>query len=387
MPKLRQVVEFLDRESALALGESPWGTYEDNEDVYGLDWTQLFGPDEDQEQALAPEFEIDGQLLDEIADALGEGSGGTLDRISDGWGWDQPCAWYQPIHFFAYDFGIFIRQDCVRRQMVAVARHLHGGWTGSLYELARRLLRAAIYAFFLHEHYHHKIESLGLRLHVSTGNSCYLPYFENVYRPMMGKDDQLEEALANADCYHRLSEPRYKRSITPIVVEALRSELRLSFPTQPPGYREAMRYLGEREFDTGEDLLQGRVKKASLTPMQPTSDWIVAPQMTRSLMSVRQSIWWVVPSGVRPIVPTKTLAVQTCSTSDMVKVLEAHGYEQVKGGKGSHVKLKRPNSPMTIVPGNRRNLSPGAARNALRVLGKYAIQDIPKLLADLRDGD
>jgi predicted RNA binding protein YcfA (HicA-like mRNA interferase family) len=387
MTKLRQVVEFLDREGALALGESPWGTYEDNEDVYGLDWAQLFRPDEDQEQAMAPEFEIDGQLLDEISDALRGGPDGDPGYRSRGWGWDQPCAWYQPIHFFAYDFGIFIRQDCVRRQMVAIARHLHGGWSGSPYELARRLLRAATYAFFLHEHYHHKIESLGLRLHVATGNSCYLPYFENVYRPMIGKDDQLEEALANADCYLRLSEPKYKRSITLLVVEALRSELRFSFPTQPPGYREAIRYLSERDFDMGEDLLQGRVKEASLTPIQPSSDWIVAPQMTRSLMSVRQNIWWVVPSGVRPIVPTKTLAVQTCSTSDMIKLLEANGYEQVKGGKGSHVKLKRPNSPMAIVPGNRRNLSPGVVKSALRTLGKYAIQDIPKLLANLRDSD
>lgn len=58
-----------------------------------------------------------------------------------------------------------------------------------------------------------------------------------------------------------------------------------------------------------------------------------------------------------------------------------YGYEQVAGGKGSHVKLKKPGAPTITLAGNRPVLSPGLVKHALEVLGGYPISRVPELLA------
>lgn len=55
------------------------------------------------------------------------------------------------------------------------------------------------------------------------------------------------------------------------------------------------------------------------------------------------------------------------------------GYTLVRGGKGTHIKYKKPGAPTIIIPENRNNLSPGVARNILDALGYNGINDIPKL--------
>ena len=70
--------------------------------------------------------------------------------------------------------------------------------------LARALVRASTYAYFLHEQYHHKVESLAIRLEVIERLPIYTRYDYKVYLPARGTDDQLEEALANASVYRRL---------------------------------------------------------------------------------------------------------------------------------------------------------------------------------------
>ena len=67
-------------------------------------------------------------------------------------------------------------------------------------------MRSAFWSLYLHEIYHHKVESFGIRLQVVQGRGSYVRYKDiNVYVPLKGDDQQLEEALANAYCYHRLS--------------------------------------------------------------------------------------------------------------------------------------------------------------------------------------
>lgn len=80
--------------------------------------------------------------------------------------------------------------------------------------IARQLLRSAFYVFYLHEQFHHKVESLGFRLLITTGADRYRPYKTNVYRRTYLTVDCLEESLANAESYLRLSEERYKQRHT-----------------------------------------------------------------------------------------------------------------------------------------------------------------------------
>jgi predicted RNA binding protein YcfA (HicA-like mRNA interferase family) len=72
----------------------------------------------------------------------------------------------------------------------------------------------------------------------------------------------------------------------------------------------------------------------------------------------------------------------SCSTKELIRLCEKHGWQQVPGGKGSHVKLKKPGAERPIIiPGNRKRLSPGSLNSTLKPLGIRNAQELPELLA------
>ena len=105
--------------------------------------------------------------------------------------------------------------------------------------IARQLLRSAFYVFFLHEQFHHKVESLGFRLLISTGSDRYRPYKAKVYRASYLTPDCLEETLANAESYRRLGEPRYTQRVDKPIRDGLRDFLRHRSPRSHPAMLKA----------------------------------------------------------------------------------------------------------------------------------------------------
>ncbi len=390
MPTIDQAVDFLIKNHSLELGESPWPTYGEGQEVHEIDWDHLF-PRRGRDVVLDDGFPYGDNWdiqptpdeLGELGNLLGVGSPDRQPPTAD----QQPkwdiCAWYQPIHFFGHDWGIFIKEDCVKRAAYMIARFIDPAvvhmtaprdWFKALY-------RAAIYLYFFHEHYHHKVECLGFRLHVVQRKSSYLPYQKLIYSGTRGTDDQLEEALANADCYHRLDTQPYAFWLTAHVTKATKAFLQWQYPNDPPGYRMAVHFLTKPDFDAGENLLQAQVKEISLKPAQPADEWDMAPRMTQSFFPVTSNIWTVIPAGTRSRLPLKPVApIRTCSTRDMIRLYEQAGYAEVDGGKGSHIKLKKPGAPTMILPGNQEELSPGVAKTALRVLGDFNLHDLLKLV-------
>jgi hypothetical protein len=319
MPSDSEIIDLLKKYWALKLGESPWPTYNPNEgERHRVDWESLFpglrGRRQLEEQRIwdiqddrwNPEWER--EFVSALQNDLNreEPTDSELEEIGKTMLWDV-CAWYQPIHFCAEHWGIYIREDCILRQARLICRFIP--WParrrGSLTGLAKCLIRASVYAFFLHEHYHHKIESLGLRLHVVDRKSCYLPYHAKVYSATKGTDAQLEEALANADSYYRLDTEPYKSWITYDVVAATWQYLEKRFPYDPPGYRMAINYLSKSAFDAGEDLLHGQMHEATVTPLQPHNEWNVATRLTQSLFKVTDNIWVIVGPRGRSVLPTR----------------------------------------------------------------------------------
>lgn len=145
--------------------------------------------------------------------------------------------------------------------LMATARHIVtfvDWWSVNLpiREISRHLLRSAFYVFYLHEQFHHKVESLGLRLLISTGTDRYRPYKANVYRHTFNTADCVEESLANAESYRRLSEPRYILRVDPAIRDGLRAYLKWSIPQQLPGYREGIDYLPGSRYRDGLHQLQ-----------------------------------------------------------------------------------------------------------------------------------
>jgi hypothetical protein len=293
------------------------------------------------------------------------------------------CAWYCPIHFFGHGWGIYIRESCILSWTMDIASLVD--WKAiraSKRSIARQLLRSAFYVFFLHEQFHHKVESLGFRVLIATGTDRYRPYKANVYRRSYLSPACLEESLANAESYRRLGEPRYLQRVEKAIRDGLRDFLKLSIPLQPPGYAEGIRYLSDTPYRDGLHSLQSQLLDGVLTPSTPAGHWAIAPNMITALMDITEKIYVVLPQGARPIFrPTSVDPGATVSTSALVRALTKHyGYAHVLGGKGSHVKLKKAGAQTIIIPGNRPVLAPGIVKHALDAIGGYPISRLPDLL-------
>lgn len=171
MPEIADIIGMLDRDGALHLGDNAdeFGAWQNSSDwgnVYAIDFDAV-GRDADsfEDATVAPHprgIHIGEQVVDAVM------SGPNRLRGSDN---AVPPAdvlgWYQPIHFFASNWGIFIRESA----LVDLARDLAPRFAPFIGRRTRAahvavLIRAAFAYVFLHEHYHHKIESLAIRLHI-----------------------------------------------------------------------------------------------------------------------------------------------------------------------------------------------------------------------------
>jgi hypothetical protein len=302
---------MLDRDGALHVGDDAdeygsWSNSSDWGDVYAIDFDAL-GRDADtfENATLAPNprgVHIGGQVVDAVM------SGPNRLRGRDN---AVPSAdvlgWYQPIHFFASNWGIFIRESA----LIDLARDLAPYFAPfidrrTLADHVAVLIRAAFAFVFLHEHYHHKIESLAIRLHVVERRPVYPDYMEFSARLLAGTDEDTEEALAGADTYLRLATAPYSAWFKKDEREVVRLWMHDLFRNSPPGYRVAADILNSPPgaFQYYEDRLAARVQEAVLTPERPfPADFSISTQLTRSLFNVKQSLWSIVPVGEEPILP------------------------------------------------------------------------------------
>lgn len=371
------------------------GEIEEGEGVYATSISEVFGRGDGEEAGTLDEFDLDDPRMREWQGSLRE----IIDNSSNG-GWpndglmgrvlgravEQPephCAWYCPIHFFGHGWGIYIRESCVLSHALDIASFVH--WPSvrlAPSAITRDLLRSAFYVFFLHEQFHHKVESLGLRLLISTSSDRYRPYKANVYRRTFNTANCIEESLANAESYRRLNEPRYTQRVDPAIRKGLRACLKWSIPQQPPGYREGVQFLSEAPYRDSLYALQSQLLDGTVPPSTPKGHWSIAPNMITSLADITDDIYVVLPKGARPIFrPTTVDPGATVSSRALEGALTRHyGYRPVAGGKGSHVKLKKPGAPTLILPGNRSTVSPGVVKNVLDALGGHPISRLPDFL-------
>jgi predicted RNA binding protein YcfA (HicA-like mRNA interferase family) len=417
MPSIDKVIDFLKSRNALDLSRPSdlpdhsedenrpwtWPVVDDEHEVAGVDWDGIFPSgsgasvedsdsfermDREKEEWNIHPNEDEGRALEEAL-KRGESNGDPPPNerlVPEGETiWDT-CAWYQPIHFYGHDFGIFIKEDCASRIAQRIA--LFNSRALALiprHRLWKELFRAAVASLYLHEHYHHKTESFGIKLHAVHGTPRYRDYFNRIYLPAAGTDAQLEEALANASSYRRLVNQPYLRLIDQAVIEATRRYLRHQFPFDPPGYRKAADHLSNAAFKDGEHLICAQINEVNQhpinTPSRSPHDWNMAPSIYAPLYSLKSQIWTVVRRGSRPRLPVRgILHYRQCSTAEMIRLLGSKGFQVVQGGKGSHVKLRKQGVPPVVLPGNRRDLTPGAMRNALAAIGDYRLDDLSWLL-------
>jgi hypothetical protein len=338
MADLGRILDMLERDGALDLSPSgfaprpDWPTIDEGDELREVDYRGLF-PGARPTRRGERDYEVfgdDWEVGQELIDALFEETSGEP-AASGPPAWDV-WAWYQPIHYFGLDWGIFIKEtglvECARR----IARTYSGAPppAASAGLWAKAVLRAAFNVLFLHEHYHHKTESLALRLHVVEQRPVYPKYFDQVYRVTAGTKDQIEEGLANADSYRRLGESTYwtGRTITALT----RQYLKRSFQTAPPGYANAKDLLGKQDFQEEQNLFFAQVQETTVGAVRPNlSEFSIATHLNHSLFSVDQRIWTIIPAGGSSVLPTHP-GGPILPTSGVADLLTRRGWREVSAG-------------------------------------------------------
>ena len=302
----------------------------------------------------------------------------------------EVCAWYAPIHYSGIRWGIYIREECLKRMMYDVLHYVNWREVGhiSLKDVVLQVRNACFYYVYFHEQFHHKVESLGFRALIATQSDTYRRYKSHVYGPTYLTSDCLEESLANADAYIRFGEKRYRDRLDREVILAIRAYARDEMAMSPPGYQEGLRYITKRHFKMGLQELHCQLVEATPKPMSlKPYMWDIAPKMITGLMNIETEIYTVVKSGTSSIFSSSFDPKYTTSSRNLEKALTKHwGYSKTpKQGKGSHVKYQRQSAHGTstiVLSGNRRDLPMKDIKDAIEaVSGRRDLSLLPQLLA------
>jgi predicted RNA binding protein YcfA (HicA-like mRNA interferase family) len=382
MPSLPEVIDFLDGHEALRLGEAPdvWPILPEDDDTFEVDWTRLF-PTRVADRGFE-DWELfgndDWDLPAEAIDRIGGATPVTSDTHAQAPGWDR-CAWYQPIHFHGFAWGLYLYDECIID--VAAALYDALGRPPLTTPLAKTLTRAGFATLFLHEQYHHKTESIAIRLHVVEQRPCYIDYFTNVYIPTTGSDAQIEEGLANADSFYRLAARPYSLWLGRSVRQLTEKYLRRSFSIAPPGYRVAAQILSLGTFDREEECLKAQVQEGILRPArQDPTEFSVASYLNQSLLTISQNIWTIVRKGAIPLLPQKPGWIAPLSRVQVEKLLRREGYVEIPGaGKGSHHRYARDGAASVTLP-DVKDLSLPVLRNTAHALGLKNIRELERAI-------
>ena len=294
----------------------------------------------------------------------------------------QICAWYCPIHYFGSDWGIYIRESCILDMAKELACWVDlGSLRISKVDMCEQLYRAAFFILYLHEHFHHRVESFGFRLLISAGEDKYYKYKENVYRKTHGRSNCLEETLANAYSYKKLKGMSVNKILPGVqsgLLEYLKEEI---FAYQPPGYKEAIHYLKDKEFSGALFKLQSQILEGDISPIMHDNSWLVANNMMRPLWNIDKNIYVIVPDGTRPIRSRHIMPYGTCSSKKIITTLKKSGWTKHKtNGKGSHTQFFKDGFDVITVP-KTDNCSPPVMKNILKAMGGYKLGQLHDVLS------
>lgn len=306
-----------------------------------------------------------------------------LTRPENGMDWAggamETLAWYQPITFHGANFGIVMTERGIQR----VARSIYADLIRSRRPLpvrpAAHCLNGSMRVLLAHERFHHRVESLAIRLLALDGQPRYADYVHKVYEPNTNPltDDLLEETLASA------SEQRFfdtmPKSVPTLDREVWMSTLHVlqdSWYLRPPSYRTGDLYVNSASFSRGCQTMASIVSTASI--LHPT-----APSTVPRPLKVANGLFDV------PVVEQARIVTRpgggippfalTVSNSDIERLLKSKGFTAVPGGKGSHGKWEGPGSEMVVLPHRREQSGYKVLSSVAAAVGARDLNDLKRL--------
>lgn len=349
-------------------GTGPWPGEPEGVDVYEPDWSQIHPAQPDLEDAPSNWVGNSQSVYDEVRRRANSGFLEPPKDVIDA------QAWYTPLHYFGLGSAIYIREAAVLELAAVILSRLSPTERDDDANVLGAC-RAAMSVLYLHEAFHHKIESMAIRFEMVERIRRYLPYHQDVVIPLMrkGSDDVLEEALACAEMLRRFkTEDVYRRGVPLVVRRATLALLPEWFKLLPPSYRQAGRYLADGAFAQGAKQLMCQVQEATISPLRNPAEWDLAPHLHRGLFDCKRITHVVVPVGERPLLPWigHIPALPSVSTRKATRFLEEEGWRIIPGrGKGNHIRMDRDGWPSLTIPGKRESLSPVVLKSIAGAMG------------------
>lgn len=285
-------------------------------------------------------------------------------------------AWYLPFHYFGLDWGIYVKEESVFELARLIYNEMRRPTMTA--RLAEDLCRMALSILYLHEAFHHKVESFATRLEIATRIPAYRSYKDNVVKVVRGTDAHLEEAVACAEMLTRLDEVAYKKGVEARTRAATKRFVKKWIPTLNPGYRLGLNHLD----DQSKWFLQNQIAEGNQHPSNLIVDWAIADNMLRGFYDKDAIAHVMVPVGHTPIIPWlhPIDPLVSVSTDRLVRhLLREFGYVEIsKRGKGGHrwFECAAGGLPSFPLPANRESLSPVVLRTVASALGYQSIRDL-----------
>jgi hypothetical protein len=98
----------------------------------------------------------------------------------------------------------------------------------------------------------------------------------HVYKVAKGTSNLIEEALANAFAYRAVDQAAFESFLSRKPGEGRHMQdaclryLRNRFPKDPPGYKRALEFITNRDFEAGSGLLLAQIKQSNVRPVGDT---------------------------------------------------------------------------------------------------------------------
>jgi len=181
---------------------------------------------------------------------------------------------------------------------------LSDGYVGNIQKSTRKITQLAYSELFHHEHFHHKVECLATRIESLTRKPYHKAYIDAFYKPCLGSDNLLEEALANAYAFHqvfKIIEPKHWPESMMRLYSTIEYQQLLSANHMPPGYRMFDKVFEPRSFSDGctnlyDMILNSKQFKGYPVPNHPTIMNETVSDLLQPFDNCRKRTFLVVPN-------------------------------------------------------------------------------------------
>jgi hypothetical protein len=261
-------------------------------------------------------------------------------------------AWYQPMHFYGGNWGIYVLKSGLEEIMQSIASYCSQIEMKSNHKFKSEIRFAAWQLLLLHEEFHHKVEMIAIRSAILSGNHSYRNYSHNVYlaTKVSAPLSCQEEALCDAYVFRNISK-KLPKKVSKEITSASKKVWIDHMRSAVGPYAGSLDLISESSFGNAIYGLIDQVISATISPKASNLDWEVFPEFLNPLPNLKKNTFLVEElSSAANVGKSIFLALPT---RKLQKVISMYGYSKSDEGAGSHEKWKKAGSPFIILTNSR----------------------------------